>query len=32
MNIKKMPMIFTRNKQLKVIRLLKIQDFYDMFK
>ena len=30
-NIKKIPMIFTRNKQLKVLRLLKSKDFYDMF-
>ena len=30
-NIKKIMLIYTRNKQLKVIGLLKSKDFYDMF-
>ena len=31
LNIKRMTIIFTKNKQLKVIRLLKSKDFYDVF-
>ena len=30
-NVQKTTMILSRNKQLKVIRLLKCKDFYDMF-
>ena len=31
LNIKRMTITFTKNKQLKVIRLLKSKDFYDVF-